>query len=242
MTAAAGYWRRLMNRHRGRWRRLSAGRFSGIWRFPEIHARSILWVFLLVSVATSVAIVAAPLTIPHGTVSGLYGRANIVDFASLWATLPPVQGAVYYLGDVECHQISSRTIYLNGNEMPVCSRDASLFLFFSVGLMIAAVVKPDFAVSRMLLRLFPARMRGPLEKGNRPIYFVLLLAILFVGPLAADAGMQLITSYESTNPLRFLTGIPSGIFLGLIIGLMVQSLQFMPTPRRLARAQVPPPS
>lgn len=196
----------------------------------------------MVSVAASVAIVAAPLTIPRDSVAGLHGRANIIDFASLWSTLPPAQAAVYYLGDIECHQISDRTIYLNGNEMPVCSRDASLLLFFSVGLMIAAFVKPDFSVSRMLLRLFPAKFRGPLEKGNRPVYLTLLLAILCVGPLAIDGGMQLMTSYESNNALRFLTGIPAGIFLGLIIGLMVQSLQFMPVRRRNAHVQVLPPN
>jgi len=211
-------------------------------RFPAIHAKWILWTFLLVSVAADVSIVAAPLTIPSGTISGLYGGANRVDYAGLWATLPPVQSIVYYLGDIECHQISSRTIYLNGNEMPVCARDASLFLFLSVGLMIAAVVKPEDSVSRMFLSLFPTGMRSRLEKGNRPVFFTWLVSLLCLAPIALDGGLQLVTPYESTNALRFITGIPSGIVIGLILGLMTQSMQLPTATRRGTAYEIPPPS
>ena len=188
------------------------------------------------------ALVAAPLTIPPGTVTGLHGGANRVDYAGLWATLPPSQGIVYYLGDVECHQIASRTIYINGNEMPVCARDASLFLFLSFGFMIAATVKPEISISRMMLSLLPARMRTHLEKGFRPMLFTWLLCFIFLAPIALDGGLQLVTRYESTNALRFVTGAFAGIIFGLILGMMVQSLQ-LPTPaRRITAPDVPPPS
>ena len=211
-------------------------------RFPKIYAKWGLWTMLIISLIWNVSMVLAPMTIPPGTVSGLYGGANRLDYGDLWSTLPPAQGTVYMLGDIECHQIASRTIYINGNEMPVCARDASLFLFLSFGFLMAAVVKPDISISRMILRFLPARMRGRLEKGMRPLFFTLFLAFICLAPIALDGGLQLVTSYESTNALRFITGFPAGIFFGLIIGLMIQSLQLPMASRRAPVLEAPPPS
>jgi len=203
----------------------------------RVYARPGLWLVIGISLAWTVAIVVAPLTIPPGKVVGLAGAANRVDYASLWAQLPPAQGAVYYLGDVECHQIASRTIFINGNEMPVCARDASLFFFITAGLVMAAVVKPDLAVSRAIVGMLPARLRKRLDKGARPLLFTWLLAFASVAPLGVDGVMQLVTPYESTNPVRFLTGVPAGVFLGLLIGLMIQSIHLIPSARRLAQSE-----
>jgi len=232
-----------MNRQGGRQGRLNATATSvRRMRFPKIYARSGLWIILIISLVWNVSMVLAPLTIPPGTVSGLYGGANRLDYGDLWSTLPPAQGTVYMLGDIECHQIASRTIYINGNQMPVCARDASLFLFLSFGFLMAAVVKPDIAISRMLLRFLPAKVRSRLEKGMRPLFFTLFLSFICLAPIALDGGLQLVTSYESTNALRFITGFPAGIFFGLILGLMIQSLQ-LPTPSRRAPVpEAPPPS
>jgi uncharacterized membrane protein len=215
---------------------------AGRMRFPKIYAKWVLWIILIISLIWNVSMVLAPMTIPPGTVSGLYGGANRLDYGDLWSTLPPAQGAVYMLGDIECHQIASRTIYVNGNQMPVCARDASLFLFLSFGFLAAAVVKPDIAISRMVLRLLPAGMRGRLEKGIRPLLFTWFLSFLCLAPIAIDGGLQLVTSYESTNALRFITGAPAGFFLGLILGMMIQSLQLPTAPRRATFPEVPPPS
>lgn len=203
----------------------------------RVYARPGLWLTIGISLAWTVAIVIAPLTIPSGKIVDLMGTANRVDYASLWAELPPVQGAIYYLGDIECHQIASRTILLNGNEMPVCARDASLFFFITAGLVLAAVVRPNLAVSRAIIGMLPARLRNRLDKGARPLLFTWLLALATIAPLGADGVMQLVTSYESTNSVRFLTGIPAGIFLGLLIGLMIQSIHLLPSARRLAQSE-----
>jgi len=182
---------------------------------------------LLISLAWTVALVAAPLTIASGSVTGLNGAANRIDYSSLWGTLPPTQGFVYLLGDIECHQIASRTIFINGNEMPVCARDASLFFFLTLGFLLASVVTPRAYVSWAIVGLLPGRIRSKLEKGSRPMLFTWVLGILSVAPVGIDGGVQLLTSYESNNVLRFLTGIPAGIFIGLAIGLMVQSLHVL---------------
>jgi len=167
----------------------------------------------------------------------LNGAANRIDYGDLWAKLPPAQGFVYLLGDVECHQISTRTIYLNGNEMPVCSRDASLFLFVTFGLVLAAVVKPHLSVSRAIVRMLPARLRGRLERGSRPAVFSWLLGILCIAPLGIDATVQLLTPYESTNVTRFLTGIPAGTFIGLVLGMTIQSIHLLPSLRHSTQSQ-----
>lgn len=190
----------------------------------------------MISLVWTVALIIAPITIPPGEVTGLNGGANRIDYASLWASLPPVQGAIYYLGDLECHQIAARTIFLNGNEMPVCARDASLFFFITVGLALAAVVKPNIAVSKAIVGMFPAKIRARLDTGKRQMLFTWLLGIAMIAPLGIDGMMQLVTPYESTNVLRFLTGIPAGTFLGLLIGLMIQSIHLLPSPRNLAQS------
>ncbi len=175
--------------------------------------------------------VAAPLTIESGSITGLNGGANRVDYSDVWGRLPPVQGFVYFMGDIECHQIASRTIFVNGNEMPVCARDASLFFFVTLGLALASVVRPYAYVSWTIVGLLPLSMRRRLEKGSRPMAFTWILGILCLTPIGIDGGLQLLTSYESNNVVRFLTGIPAGIFGGLAVGLMVQSIQVLMSSR-----------
>ncbi len=211
--------------HRGKWPQL------------QIYARTGLWIAIIISFAWTVLIVLAPLTIPPGSVTGLDGRANIIEYGEIWATLPPVQRIIYYLGDIECHQIESRTIILNHNEMPVCSRDASLFFFITIGLMLAAVVRPNLAVSKAIVRMLPAKLRNRIDRGRLPLVFTWLLGLLMLAPAIIDGGAQLATSYESTNVIRFITGVPAGVFLGLIIGLLIQSIHLLPSSRKIAQSQ-----
>ena len=81
---------------------------------------------------------AAPFLRPFGTVLGLDGSPGIIDHPDLWSGMDPVSEAAYWLGDFFCHQDEARTLILNGNEMPICIRDAALMVSVASGLVIAA--------------------------------------------------------------------------------------------------------
>jgi uncharacterized membrane protein len=138
----------------------------------------------------------APFTLPSGSVTDLSGRATSVDNADQIAGMNPLAAAVYWAGDVNCHQLPSRSYFLNGNQMPFCARDLGVF----VGL-----------VAGMALALLTSARPSPL-----------LVALGFL-PLALDGGWQLLTDYESSNALRLLTGILAGMSAAMLIHLLAMS-------------------
>jgi uncharacterized membrane protein len=191
----------------------------------RIFESKVLWVIFLISFIWTLSIFIAPFLIPPGTVADLEGSANRVDFQEIWDTMPPYPEAVYYLGDAQCHQISSRTIYLNDNEMPVCSRDVSIFLFITLGLFAGMFVKRNYYISAGVLSVFPKRFRDYINRTIGATWFTLILVALFVLPVGLDGGMQFLTDYESTNLVRILTGIPTGFIAGLLIAILVKSVK-----------------
>ena len=93
-------------------------------------------ILIIVGVIWIVLIVIAPLTLEPGTVIlGEEGKANYVDYPDLWIHLPLFQRIIYGLGDLICHQKTSRSFIINGNQMPVCARDVGLYL----GILIALI-------------------------------------------------------------------------------------------------------
>lgn len=191
----------------------------------RVFESKVLWVLFLISLIWTISIFITPFTIPPDTVSGLEGSANRVDFQELWDTLPPYAKVIYYLGDAECHQISSRTFYLNGNQMPVCSRDVSIFFFITLGLLGGMLAKRRYYISAGLLGVFPRRFRDYVNRTIGAMWFAVLFVFLFVLPVGLDGGIQLLTDYESTNLVRFLTGIPAGFIAGFLIAILVKSVK-----------------
>jgi len=51
--------------------------------------------------------------------------------------------------------------------------------------------------------------------------FWILLGLV---PMGLDGGIQLVTDYESTNFLRFITGTLAGIVTGIALGFIVSEL------------------
>jgi len=137
-------------------------------------------------------VVLAPLTLPSGSVTDLSGRTISIDNADQISKMNPFAAAIYYLGDSQCHQLAERSYYLNGNQMPFCARDVGIFLGLVLGMAIAFVT------------------------GIRPKWPVVILGFV---PMAIDGGLQLVTSYESSNPLRLVTGLLAGISAALLIHL-----------------------
>ncbi len=101
----------------------------------------------------------------------------------------PVIHAVYISGDYMCHQHSNRSFFINGNQMPYCSRCTGIFTGLAFGLLLSAI----FRVRIGFL-----------------LYFIILI------PLAVDGGLQLLTPYESTNIMRIVTGMLVGTFSSFV--------------------------
>jgi uncharacterized membrane protein len=185
----------------------------------------VLFIVFFISLFWIVSIFIVPYMISPGTVTNLDGGANRIDYGELWDTLPPFPKLIYYAGDAECHQISNRTIYLNGNQMPICTRDVSIFLFLSVGLFLGMLAQRNYYISAGMLSIFPKRFRDIVNRRRRANWFTVIFIVLCLVPLGIDGGLQLFTGYESTNLVRFLTGLPAGLVVGLLFGVIIKSVK-----------------
>ncbi len=106
----------------------------------------------------------------------------------------PLARAIYSAGDVYCHQKEVRSLSLNGNQMPVCARDIGVFTGMIIGGLFAAVYRGRFSV---------------------PVFAALIL------PMALDGGIQMVTSYESINTIRLITGYLGGFAVAWMLNCAV---------------------
>lgn len=139
-------------------------------------------------------VIASPFLVPSGTLTDLSGSVSVKDNTEQFSTLDAVPKAVYSIGDVECHQIASRSLFLNANEMPFCARDLGLFIGLAGGL--------------GFVTFFRYRVNP-------------IVALLGLVPMGLDGGLQLVTDYESNNALRLATGFIAGLAMVLLIALYV---------------------
>jgi len=179
-----------------------------------------------------VSLFLAPATLPPGTVYGFDARANAMDHWDTWKDMDPFHAVVYTFGDINCHQKLDRTIVINGNQMPVCARDTSIFIGLIYGAAFLTRAIAYDSPSDVLFSVLPKGASDRLKGRSRTVTFLLFIGLLFV-PTALDGGIQAISgtslwpfgvSYESTNPMRVLTGFPMGFSLGLIVTCMLMTL------------------
>ncbi len=200
------------------------------------------WVFGL-SFGYLVASFLVPALLPTGTIPELSGRANLFDYASdsswgnqphsdegsvghdqaahggkfSWLELDPFSAFVYGFGDLNCHQKYERSLIINGNQMPVCTRDIGIF----AGIAFAALLFSRRGANRWTIRdtilsVFPdERVEWCYVPDRRFMVAFGGIALLLL-PTALDGGLQAITDYESTNLKRLLTGFPMGLSIGLL--------------------------
>ncbi len=176
-----------------------------------------------------VSIFLAPATIAPGTFAFTVGGANRVDHWDLYSTdaFNWFAKVIYVLGDAECHQLWYRSLWINGNQMPVDARDTSLYIFGLFGLFWAMMTPPAMAASEGVANAFPPRMKAWARRLG-PVRFTVLAVLLGLLPLAVDGFVQLFqayTHYESHNATRILTGAPAGLVVGLLLGMMVKALK-----------------
>ncbi len=146
-------------------------------------AFTFIWVLLLFL---------SPLLLPPSSVYlGNEGKVSIMDNSSYINSHidNPIIRGVYISGDYMCHQHANRSFFINGNQMPYCSRCSGIFLGLSFGFLIAAIFRVRIGFT---------------------LYF---LAII---PLAIDGVLQLITPYESSNLMRIISGNLVGTFTSLL--------------------------
>ncbi len=158
---------------------------------------------LIFFIAWLAIVLAAPYALPSGSVTDLSGRAGSIDNSAAIDQMNPFSAAVYLIGDTYCHQLSERSLYLNGNQMPFCARDVGIFLGLVAGMLIVLLLVPRFS------------------------WIALVLLAL---PILIDGGIQYAGGYESNNVLRLLTGILGGIATSYFLGFTVdRSLTIKPT-------------
>lgn len=185
-----------------------------------------------------------PAYLPGDSVPDLSGRANAIDYYSedswgntqtedgekvghnqsrhglfSWGELDPYAAFIYAFGDLNCHNKEERSWEINGNQMPVCVRDIGIFL----GLALGGFIFSRRGLNRWTLRdtflsLFPDDKLESIYRNNHRTRAVVIIAIIFILPMALDGFTQMLTAYESNAMMRLLTGMPFGIFLGLFIG------------------------
>jgi uncharacterized membrane protein len=105
--------------------------------------------------------------------------------------------AIYNFGDSSCHQLNHRSYFINGNQMPLCARDIGIYLGFAIG--------------ALIVTFFSVEMR---------MWWILGSLV----PIGVDGLTQMFTSYESTNPVRLITGGLAGIMTTMVMGIMIYEI------------------
>lgn len=136
----------------------------------------------------------SPYLVPPGKFTDLSGEVLSIDNQGQFSGINPVAWLVYSFGDLNCHQLKDRSFFLNGNQMPMCSRDTGIFVGLFAG-----------ALALSLLSLSIKRR-------------YLVIGLL---PMIADGALQAATSYESDNSIRVVTGAIAGISVAMFVCLSV---------------------
>ena len=139
----------------------------------------------------------SPYMIENGTTGDLSGVVGKYDNKDVINDMNIVAKSIYYLGDLNCHQLSHRSYAYNDNQMSFCARDTGIFVGLVLGFTYAS---------------------------RKKIILTLPLVIAALIPIGLDGTIQLLTDYESTNPKRVVTGLIAGIATGIAIKIIADSL------------------
>ncbi len=155
----------------------------------------------LILLTFSLSLFIAPATLPPGSIDLGESGTNLPDEKrNITKDMPSFQRAIYNLGDASCHQKASRSFFINGNQMPLCSRCIAIYLGLAIGVLIMAFLYFD------------------------PELWMFLVGL---GPMAVDGGGQTILGlWESTNLIRVATGLPAGIVSGIALGYIISTVYF----------------
>ena len=169
------------------------------WNFKKNIGYMGKWnkIFLSITCFWALMILTGPLMLETGETGDLSGSVGLYDNKKVIQEMNPVSKIVYYLGDLNCHQLSHRSYEYNNNQMPFCARDVGIFLGLAIGFIVSL---------------------------GRKINLTLPIVILSLIPIGLDGTIQLVTEYESTNPKRIITGMIAGIATGIALKIIADSL------------------
>ncbi len=152
-------------------------------RHQWLLAATIAFVILFALVVT------APFMSPYGMFIDLDGNGGYVDNGWLGHG---VADAIYYLGDITCHQEAARSFVLNGSQLPVCIRCCGIFAGLSIGFAICWLI--DSGLENRMVTAWTA--------------FVTLMAVTW-----AYEGLV----SEDMPTLRFISGLLAGVGAALFL-------------------------
>ncbi|HEC82239.1 MAG TPA: DUF2085 domain-containing protein [Thermoplasmatales archaeon] len=162
----------------------------------HITSRLILLFFVLAFIFF-VLQVAAPVSLPASTMQSLSGCVGVMDNGERIREIGLPWNIVYEAGDLLCHQKSERSFFINGNQMPFCSRCTAIWFGLVVGLGVMV--------------FYRMRLSGRFVLG----------VLLGLVPIGVDGFGQLFGLWDSTNLVRVLTGLPAGFVCGVAVGVIV---------------------
>ena len=139
----------------------------------------------------------SPYMIDNGTTGDLSGVVGKYDNKEVIDDMNIIARSIYYIGDLNCHQLSHRSYSYNDNQMSFCARDTGILVGLVLGFMYAS---------------------------RKKIILTLPLIIAALLPIGLDGTIQLLTDYESTNPKRLVTGLIAGIATGIAVKIIADSL------------------
>ncbi len=142
----------------------------------------------------------SPSVLSPGSIDNLSGLTGVYDNKEIVNKISFPYNVVYYIGDIFCHQKSDRSLYINENQMPFCSRCTAIWLGIAIGL--------GFMIFYSIYL-------------DNKFLFVIIICIL---PIGIDGLGQLFGFWESTNIIRILTGLITGLISGLAIGVIIDEL------------------
>jgi len=167
----------------------------------EKHSRLIIFIFFIPFLLWIILQVFAPIALPYSSASDLTGMVGVSDNQNTINNMPAPWNTVYGVGDRMCHEKAERSFFINGNQMPFCSRCTAIWLGLALGL--------GFLVFFKL----------PL---NEKFIFVIIIGLI---PIGIDGVGQLVGLWESNNVIRVITGLLIGIVCGLSIGLIIDEIR-----------------
>jgi uncharacterized membrane protein len=163
-------------------------------------SKKITFIFFLFFLIWIIIQFISPLIMPNNTINHLSGQTGLQNNKDVIDEMPFPINFVYSFGDYFCHQKSDRSLSINENQMPFCTRCTAIWLgiAFGLGFMVFYVI----SLSNKFL-------------------FVIIIGIL---PLGIDGIGQLFGFWESTNIIRFLTGLTTGVICALAIGVIIDEV------------------
>jgi uncharacterized membrane protein len=176
--------------------------------------RRVALLLFALTTASLIAAIASPLLLPAGALPDYQADPHAPALEE-----SPAIAMVYRLGSLVCHQMPERSFAANGNQMALCHRCTGVFLGMAALFLLAVMRKPGGGFFQYLWGLFFDR-----EAPAWMIYLAILGGGMVLGlPMVVDGYLQLFTSYESTMPVRLITGFCYGVMQGgLALGLIAE--------------------